>query len=213
MDKLLHGLSMLGIDEPEAKSNKLREYISELILFNPALKLVGEKSEEGIIIRHILDSASAYGFFNAMTEKGDVVADLGSGAGLPGIVLAILFPDREFALIERMNRRAGFLRGVIAKLGLKNASVIEKDIKGIDRKFSVLTCRAFHPVNDIAKSAIALLSDDGKALFYKGQRANAEKELEALSLSYSFDSIIEPLKVPYLDEERVLMIISDWRVK
>ena len=196
MDKLLQGLAMLGVDGYEAKGEKLREYISELILFNPALKLVGEKSEEGIIVRHILDSASAYGLFNAMTEKGDVIADLGSGAGLPGIVLAILFPDREFALIERMNRRAGFLRGVIAKLGLRNAAVIEKDIKDIDRKFSVLTCRAFHPVNDIAKSAVALLSDNGKAMFYKGQRGNAEKELDALSLSYSFDSSIEPIKVP-----------------
>lgn len=213
MDKLYEGLLKLGVVNAEDKALKLREYVREIMLFNPLLKLVGEKSEDEIIARHILDSASAYSIFKRETNAGDSIADLGSGAGLPGVVLAILFPDREFILIERMNRRAGFLRGGLAKLALKNASVLECDIKDIDRRFSSLTCRAFHPIVDISKSAVSLLSDNGKAFFYKGQLKNAEAELEELSASYSFLSDIEGLDVPYLDAERVMVTLREWRKK
>ncbi len=213
MDKLYGGLVKLGVDSAEEKALKLNEYVKEIMLFNPLLKLVGEKSEDEIISRHILDSASAYSIFKKETKKGDSIADLGSGAGLPGVVLAILFPDREFTLIERMNRRAGFLRGVLAKLALKNACVLECDIKDINRKFSSLTCRAFHPIVDISKSALSLLSDDGKAFFYKGQLINAEAELNELAASYAFLSDIEGLQVPYLDAERVMITLKEWRKK
>lgn len=213
MDKLYEALLSFGVDNAESKAQKLREYVKEIMLFNPLLKLVGEKNEDDIIVRHILDSASAYSVFKRETKAGDTIADLGSGAGLPGVVLAILFPDREFVLIERMNRRAGFLRGVLAKLALSNACVLECDIKDIDRKFSSLTCRAFHPIIDISKSAISLLSDDGKAFFYKGQLRNAQKELEELSASYAFLSDIESLHVPYSDAERVMVTLREWRKK
>ena len=213
MDKLYEGLLELGVENAEEKSERLRGYINEILFFNPSLKLVGEKSEEGIIIKHILDSASGYAIFRRETKSGDTIADLGSGAGLPGIVLAILFPDREFALIERVGRRVGFLRGVLAKLNIKNAYVIESDIKDIDRVFSSLTCRAFHPIGDISKSAVTLLEEDGKVFFYKGQLKNAEREIKELSAEYAFESDIERLRVPYLDDERVMVTLRRWRKK
>lgn len=211
-DLLVNGLKELGVEEYESKAEKLSAYISELLIFNPALKLVGDKDERGIIIRHILDSASAYVYFRDMTKVGDTIADLGSGSGLPGIVLAILLEDREFILIERMTRRVGFLRGVAAKLKLKNVTVDDRDIKNVDRSFSVLTCRAFHPIYDIAEDAVKLIQEGGKAMLYKGQLRSVESELGSLrKLGFSFEVDNIALKVPNLNEERVLCILSDWR--
>lgn len=209
---LVNGLRDLGVEDYSAKAEKLSMYISELMFFNPLLKLVGDKDERGIIIRHILDSASAYIYFKERTKPGDSIADLGSGSGLPGIVLAILLEDREFVLVERMTRRVGFLRGVAAKLKLKNVTVDDRDIKDVDRTFSVLTCRAFHPISDIAEDTVKLISDGGLAMFYKGQMKSVDSELVKLKeMGYLFDAEKIKLNVPNLNEERVLCVLSLWR--
>ena len=119
-DIILSGLKAYGVDKAEDKAIILEKYLNEIMLFNPTLKLVGEKERDEIIYRHILDSASAYPLFSSITKTSSTIADLGTGAGLPGVVLAILFPDRNFVLIDRMTRRIGFLRAVKAKLNLVN---------------------------------------------------------------------------------------------
>ncbi len=208
--KIIHDyLETLGVEESEKKADVLERYADEIMLFNPKLKLVGSTSRDDIVIRHILDSASAYNIFKTMTEEGDTIADLGSGAGLPGIVLSVLLPERKFFLIERMQRRVGFLRSVSALLGLENVKVIDRDMSQLDTKFSLLTSRAFHPVYDIASSIVKLSS---AAVFYKGVRKNIEKEVETMrEHGYSADIRIEPLTVPKLDEERNALILTSWR--
>lgn len=214
IDILLDGLKKLGIGECEGKARILNAYIDEIMLFNPSLKLVGSTERDDIIIRHILDSAAGYRLFFEYTKKGDIIADLGSGSGLPGVVLAILLNDRGFVLVERMKRRVGFLRGVVARLKLDNVRIEEKDIKDIGEKYNALTCRAFHPLSDIAKDSIKLLEPSGYALMYKGQRKSIDKELGELSANgYIFDSLLEWLDVPYLNEERNMCVLSGWRKK
>lgn len=202
-------LETLGVEDVGKKANVLEHYVDEIMLFNPKLKLVGSTSRDDIVIRHILDSASAYSIFKTMTEDGDTIADLGSGAGLPGIVLSVLLPERKFFLIERMQRRVGFLRSVSALLGLDNVKVIDRDMSELDTKFSLLTSRAFHPVYDIAAGVVKLSS---AAVFYKGVRKNIEKEVETMrEHGYSADVRIESLSVPHLDEERNALILTSWR--
>ena len=126
--------------------------------------------------------------------------------------MAILLEDREFVLIERMTRRVGFLRGVAAKLKLKNVTVDDRDIKDVDRTFSVLTCRAFHPISDIAEDTVKLIADGGLAMFYKGQMKSVDSELVKLKeMGYLFDAEKIKLTVPNLNEERVLCVLSLWR--
>ncbi len=211
---LLEGLKRIGVSDYKEKAEKLEIYIKELLFFNPSLKLIGDKDENGITIRHILDSASGYMCFKEYTRPGDSIADLGSGSGLPGIVLAILFPDRSFVLVERMQRRVGFLRGVVAKLALSNVRIEDKDIKDIKERYSALTCRAFHPLSDIAKDSVKLLGPSGVALMYKGLRKSVEKELSDLDVSgFLFDAKVIDLDVPYLEQERVMCVLSGWRKK
>ncbi len=200
-------LEALKVERSEEKSVLLERYVDEIMLFNPSLKLVGSKERDDIVFRHIFDCISAYDVFLHETNPGDKIADLGSGAGLPGIVLSILFPDREFVLIERMSRRVGFLRTLIASLHLKNVTVLDKDISQIRDTFSLVTCRAFHPLEDVIKEIIPL---SRKGIFYKGTLKSINEEFVALkAMGYSFEGRIVSVTVPSLFEERNIVVIED----
>ena len=206
------GLERIGIPYTADMIDRLSAYISEIVLFNPAYKLVGDKEPDEIVIRHVLDSAAAYPAFMSRTLPGSVIADLGSGAGFPGIVLSILMPDRLFVLVERMRRRAQFLALAIARTGIRNAECDERDLKEEKRVFDAVTARAFHPLYDIAEEVVSVIRPSSAALFYKGQRQNAVSELDVLrGEGYSFDAEVLDLKVPYLDERRTLCVLTNWK--
>ena len=132
------GLERIGVPYSADSIDRIVAYVSEIMLFNPTYKLVGDKDPDEIIIRHVLDSAAAYPAFMSHTLPGSVIADLGSGAGFPGIVLSILMPDRHFVLVERMRRRAQFLSLAIARTGIKNAECDERDLKEEKRVFDAV---------------------------------------------------------------------------
>ena len=208
---LASGLERIGIAFSDEAVKRISVYISEIMLFNPTLKLVGDTDPDGILIRHVLDSAAAWPVFMEMTEKGTRIADLGSGAGFPGIVLAILMPDREFVLLERMKRRALFLQSVIARTGLGNVRVDQRDLRECSEVYDCITARAFHPLYDIAEDVMKIISPSSVSIFYKGRRANVTSELDVLrGEGYSFQSTVRDIRVPYLDEMRSLCILTDW---
>ena len=206
---ILEGLKSFGVEKAEDKAIVLSSYLDLVMSFNPSLKLVGEKERDEIARRHILDSASAYPVFLENTVAGDQIGDLGSGAGFPGIVLAILFPDRNFVLIDRMTRRIGFLRIVKAKLNLENVEILDKDIKNVKRNFSVITCRAFRPLSEIGEEVVALTSS---AILYKAVEDNIEKELETLrSQGFVFNASILPVSIPGENARRNIVVMKEWR--
>ena len=164
------------------------------------------------VATHVLDSAAAYPVFLGNTEASSVIADMGSGAGFPGVVLAMLFPDRDFVLIERMQRRSRFLKGVLVRTGLKNAEVCDCDIKDAERSFDAVTCRAFHPIYDAADEVYPLLKEGAPLLLYKGPRVSVSSELDVLrGEGWSFEEEIVNLKVPYLDEARTMAVLRKLR--
>lgn len=205
------GLEQLNIPTTDDKITKLNKYLDDLLLFNPSLKLVGALNADDIVIRHILDSASTYSILLSRLQKGMSTADIGTGAGLPGIVLSILFPEVSFSLIDRMSRRIGFLRGEKALLGLNNVNIVEKDTKDISSHYSSLFSRAFHPLKDSIADLVRL----GDTLYlYKGKRENVNKELrEIRDMGYTGEDDIIELDVPFLNEERCLLVLNDWSKK
>ena len=206
---ILEGLKSFGVEKAEDKAIVLSSYLDLVMSFNPSLKLVGEKERDEIARRHILDSASAYPVFLENTEAGDQIGDLGSGAGFPGIVLAILFSDRNFVLIDRMTRRIGFLRIVKAKLNLENVEILDKDIKDVKRNFRVITCRAFRPLAEIGDEVVALTSS---AILYKAVEDNIEKELETLRFQgFVFNASILPVSIPGEKARRNIVVMKEWR--
>ena len=201
-DLIREGAMKLGLAADDEKITKVERFISEIELFNPVYRLVSYRERDELIIRHVLDSMAGVPELITLA-KGRPIADLGSGAGFPGIIIAIFY-DGPVVLVERMKRRVDFLRNVILRCNLKNVRVVCKDVSEVDEKFPVITCRAFHPVYDIISDVDRILEKDGVFWAYKGRQSYLQAETENLG-KYTCTSV--PLKVPFLDEERCLALI------
>jgi 16S rRNA (guanine527-N7)-methyltransferase len=196
----------------------LSRYITEIELHNPALSLVGTNDRQELIIRHILDSLAPLGIISRRLDlpsstRQFSIADVGSGAGLPGIPLAITLPSVAFTLVERKGRRAGFLRNVLATLGLSYVSVEEEEMeKAKPGRFTLVTFRAFRPLEPkIYKKLFRLCGAGGCLAAYKGRREKIQAEMSALEeavphVAGHWECI--PCPVPFLDEERHLVVVS-----
>jgi 16S rRNA (guanine527-N7)-methyltransferase len=200
----------------DEKLAKLFRYIEEIELFNSAYGLVGTSDTKELIIKHILDSLAPLGIIAETLQQHTglqqyekpLLADAGSGAGLPGIPLAICL-DQPFTLIERMGKRAGFLRNTLAVLGLDKVEVEEKDVeKARQNRYSLITFRAFKPLEpDLLKSLFKLLVPGGVLAAYKGKAEKIDEEMSAIeNLCGGWKTYETP--VPFLDEERHVVIIS-----
>ncbi|MCL2880483.1 MAG: 16S rRNA (guanine(527)-N(7))-methyltransferase RsmG [Treponema sp.] len=234
------GLDVLCQNDPDARIlvaprrdaivKLLCAYISEIESQNPALGLVGTNDRQELIRRHILDSLAPLGLFSRLLQKqgrgGNTrCADVGSGAGLPGIPLAIAAPQMNFTLIERMGRRANFLRGTLAALDIANATVAEANLEQIAHnimaanapRFDLVTFRAFKPLEPkIMKSLFRICAPNGVIAAYKGRREKIDAEISALEQFFvgSCKSKIPvpvceviPCPTPLLAEERHMVVI------
>ncbi|GHV41497.1 ribosomal RNA small subunit methyltransferase G [Spirochaetia bacterium] len=192
----------------------LERYIAEIELFNPAYGLVGAKDHDELVTKHILDSLAPLGIILRLLEicgknqEHLLIADAGSGAGLPGIPLAITLPTVSFTLIERMGRRTGFLRNTIAVLGLTNAAVEEGEMeKQAPGRFDLITFRAFRSLAaPILKGLFRLLAGDGVLAAYKGRMEAIQQEMEVVK-GHAGKWEALPCPVPGLNEERHLLVI------
>ena len=211
---LEEGLVKLGLLQDRIL-RLLNLYIEEIELFNPAYGLVKVKDRRELVVRHILDSLAPLDIIRqtlgpTFKQETPLIADVGSGAGLPGIPLAIYMGDADFTLIERMGRRAGFLRDALAVLALPNARVEEAEMeklqRPIEKRFDLIAFRAFRPLEPaILRGLYKLLAPGGALAAYKGRRQAIEEEM-AKAPPAAWE--IFPLEVPFLEEERHLVIIK-----
>jgi 16S rRNA (guanine527-N7)-methyltransferase len=211
--KLEEGIEALGISRDFLPI--LYRYLEEIELFNPAYGLVKVKDQDELVVKHFIDSLAPAAVISKLAENDQnhtKIADAGSGAGLPGIPLAICLPHLHFTLIERMGRRAGFLRDAIAVLGLTNVTVEEIEMeKAAPARFDVIVFRAFRPLElPILKGLFRLLKPGGALAAYKGKQQAVEAEMAEAEklmpdLAGKWESIA--LKVPFLEEERRLVVI------
>lgn len=210
---ILSSLESLGIAFDTDQMAQLNAYIAELELWNPIYKLVGAQGDE-LITKHIIDSLSSVPVLEGVLASlgpDARVADLGSGAGLPGIPLAIALKGHHFTLVERMERRVGFLRNALAicRLG-ERVEVLPRDLKEVDQTFDLITFRAFRPLYEILDLVEPLLKDDGVVCAYKGQASSLNEELEKVSsvCTSTWSTSKVSLVVPHLDAERMLCMLS-----
>jgi len=192
----------------------LNKYVDEIQTFNPAYGLVGANDENELVIKHILDSLAPLGIISrllaeAQTAERPQIADAGSGAGLPGIPLAIVLPDCDFTLIERMGRRTGFLWNTKAALGLSNINIEENELEKTEGgRFSLVTFRAFKPLEPkLLKTLFRACAPTGVIAAYKGRREKIEEEMSPLKDDCGRWEAV-PCTVPFLEEERHILIIN-----
>jgi 16S rRNA (guanine527-N7)-methyltransferase len=136
------------------------------------------------------------------------VADAGSGAGLPGIPLALFLPEIPVTLIEPSVKRCAFLRSAAALMKLENLRIFEGEFAALRETFYIVTCRAFRYLDKKTLKGLAALTEPGGVIAaYKGTRKKAETEA-AVARELGFDARAELLTVPFLDEERCLLLIT-----
>ena len=209
---LEEGLLKLGIENTDKVIPLLSKYIEEIELFNPSYGLVKVKDRRELIVKHIFDSLAPLHILQSLIKiPAAHIADIGSGAGLPGIPLAICMPGSEFTLIERMGRRAGFLRDVLAVLELSNVRVEEKDLEEFAQRpeacFDCIVFRAWKPLDPrIIKTLSKLLKPGGILAAYKGRLDSIKEEMAMLPKdTVSWEAV--PLEVPFLEEERHMVLV------
>lgn len=183
---LADGLRAMGMDPGDMALELLGRYLQELRLWNPRLGLV-DRSKDDLVHRHILDCAAAVPIFELLLGPllpgppgTRLVADLGSGAGLPGMVLAILMPEIEWELVEKAGRRCNFLRNCKALLKLDNVRVREQGYEELEAgRYDLLTNRAFRPLDpETLDAQVRILKPGGYLALYKGREQVIIEELK-----------------------------------
>ena len=173
---LTKGLAILKIDLAQTAIEQLGLYCDELIKWNKKINLVGKAGLKDIIETHFLDSLTLLPLITASP-----LADIGTGAGFPGLVLKIARPELEVILVEPRQKRVSFLNHVIRTIGLKGIEVrcgrLEKGsnmVAGKELTAPLITSRAFTSVADFLELTIPINPPGGKVLCMKGPRAAEE---------------------------------------
>jgi 16S rRNA (guanine527-N7)-methyltransferase len=195
------GLASLGLDP--ACARPLRDYLSLLERWNRTYNLTAVRDPREMVARHLLDSLSMHAHVRDLAT----LADLGTGAGLPGIPLAIAVPGLEVTLVESNGKKARFLREAVRTLKLGNAQVVEARAEDVDLDgvFDAITARALATLADILAVGAHLLAPGGRLLAMKG--APPEAEIAALPAGWRVEAV-HPLAVPGLDAARHLVVVG-----
>jgi 16S rRNA (guanine527-N7)-methyltransferase len=198
-DLLEDGLHDLGLEERLAGDERLMEFITELMNWNRIYNLTSVRKPTEIITRHILDSLSILPYL-----EGGRVLDIGTGAGLPGIPLAIACPEREFVLLDSSSKKLRFVQQTLAILKLDNVTLERTRLEDYQpqERFDCVVCRAFSELRELYRHAARLCIGAGRILAMKGIYPVAE--IEALDNRNVIEKVVS-LTVPGLDAERHLV--------
>lgn len=201
-EKLAGGVAGMGLDVSSAGQEKLLQYLALLQKWNKVYNLTAVRDPVEMVTLHLLDSLSVLPFVN----KGKRLLDVGSGGGLPGIVLAICLPELQVTTIDTVQKKAIFMRQVKGELALDNLEVAHARVEEYQPEygFDLVISRAFSEVALFMKLTQHLLAEEGHWLAMKGLAPN--QELETLGL---VRSEVYPLSVAGLAAERHLVIIEN----
>ena len=229
---LKRGLEALSLPADGPLFSGLSRYGAAIEEWNPAYGLVGAEGDE-LVVKHLLDSLAPLAEIRARLESvaasrepgvaagapggaaSDLsrlsLADLGTGAGLPGIPLALALPEVRVSLVDRMTRRIRFLEAMRDALPLPNVEIVEEQVEHAKGRYDLITFRAFRPFErKLFKRVFALCAPDGFVAAYKGRADKAEGELPEIAGLYASAEIL-PVRVPFLDDERCLVVLRPAR--
>lgn len=207
-EQLKDGAAQLSVSLNETQQKKLLAYLNEFDKWNKAYNLSAIRNIEHMVARHILDSLSVVPCFaQAGYSQVENIIDVGTGGGLPGIPLAIMFPEKRFTLLDSNGKKTRFLFHVKTLLNLGNVTVENQRVEQFqpEKKFQVVISRAFASLQDMTDGCAHLLSADGVFMAMKGLYPADElvplQGKVALEASYA-------LTVPDTEGERHLLILK-----
>ncbi len=199
--RLLEGAKQLGVQLSESQASQLLCYLALLNKWNKAYNLTAVRHPEEMLYRHLLDSLSV-----VYWVSGERIIDVGTGPGLPGIPLAILFPQTHFTLLDSNGKKTRFLTQCKLEMGLDNITVIHGRVEEFkpEVSFDQVVSRAFSAIENMVNWCGHLVDSKGQFLAMKG--LFPEEELTSLPKGYRVDES-HALDVPGCDGERHLIII------
>ncbi|KGM52772.1 ribosomal RNA small subunit methyltransferase G [Lysobacter concretionis Ko07 = DSM 16239] len=204
-ERLDAGLDALALDR--AIAAPLSDYLELLLRWNRTYNLTAVRDPLDMVDKHLLDSLAMHPYVDAIAAAGGALADLGTGAGLPGIPLAIAKPGLRVTLVESNGKKVRFMREVVRKLGLRDVQVAESRIEALDLpgQFDAITARALATLPLILELGGHLLKPEGRLLAMKG--VYPTDEIAALPAGWAV-SQSHALAVPGLSAERHLVVVQ-----
>jgi len=198
-DVLAQGLIALGLDTPLEIQGSLLNYLDLLLKWNRVYNLTAVRDPIQMVIRHLLDSLAV-----APHVGGGRCIDVGTGAGLPGIPLALVLADSEWVLLDANGKKTRFVTQAIAVTGLANVSVAQARVEDYHPAllFDTVVTRAYAALDDIVRETRHLCGPSGRILAMKGRLP--EKEIQRVE-AMSHTVTVRALAVPGLQEERHLI--------
>ena len=194
---LCEGAELMGIALTEGQIQQLLDYCTLIQKWNKTYNLSAIRDPLESVKKHLIDSLSILPFIN----KGQLL-DVGAGAGLPGIVIAIMRDDVSVTVLDSVGKKCHFMQVVKTELGLSNLSVVNARVESFapESLFSQITSRAFAEVDKTLSLTKHLLAQGGSYLLMKGDRANEERAVDAKIVSHN-------LNVPFVSDKRSLLEI------
>lgn len=208
-DRFIEEVENLGIEITDKKLNQLEKYYELLIEYNKVMNLTGITEKDEVYLKHFYDSLTISKIIDLNNENS--LCDLGSGAGFPGIVIKIFYPNLNIVLVDSLNKRINFLNIVIKELGLENITVIHSRIEEYavanKEKFDVVTARAVAPLNILLELGINLVKVGKYFIAMKGNIENEPDYSNAIKkLDCSLGNIVK-FKLPIEESNRSLIKI------
>lgn len=195
--QLERGIAALGLQLPEGAVQRLLDYQALLERWNAAYNLTAIRDPADMVTRHLLDSLAILPYV-----RGETLADLGTGPGLPGIPLAIAAPGRQILLVDSNGKKVRFLREAIRALKLDGVRAVQSRVEDVEGRFDCITARAFASLADMLAWGGHLLAPGGIWLAMKGKRP--DEEFPGIPPDFALRGT-HVLHVPGLDAERHLV--------
>lgn len=197
--QLQQALSELKLQLSDEQQLQLLYYLQQLLFWNKAYNLTAIKDDQQALIKHIFDSLSIVPFLPA----GDLL-DIGTGAGLPAVIVAICQPQRAVTALDSNQKKIRFIKQVASELGLKNLTPVASRIEAHEGTYQVITSRAFASLVDFVTHSQSKLADNGIICAMKG--VEPVEEIQALQNEWQINTQV--LTVPELHESRHLIYLQ-----
>lgn len=200
--RLVAGAAQLGIEPDAAQQDRLLHYLAMLVKWNRVYALISRRDGDDWLARHLLDSLAVLPYIN-----GSRIIDVGSGAGLPGIPLAIMCPALDFTLLDSNRKKARFMTQAVIELGLGNVTVVDQRAEAFrpGQGFDCVVSRAFAAIGDMLAVAGHLAPPGGRFLAMKG--TYPEQELAQLPPGFQLEAV-HLLTVPGQPGDRHLVVVQ-----
>jgi 16S rRNA (guanine527-N7)-methyltransferase len=199
----------LSLKPTKQQQERLLEYLRQLLKWNKTYNLTAIRDPELALVQHVFDSLAIIKPLNNFIQQRDqdknAVLDVGSGAGLPGVIIATMMPKVIVTCVDTVEKKIAFVRQVSGVLALNNVKAIHQRVELMqDEKFDVVTSRAFATLQDFATLAGERVEKNGILLAMKGKIPHDEIETLEEKTEWRVDGI-EALKVPQLSAQRCLV--------